>query len=321
MSRSTSSSRFGKIHIAITQGESNGICPEIITKALEKLHNDNTLEFSVVCTRQTRELVENSLTVAPSENIHFVIPDTGAIPGDIVKSEPLSCLYYAAGMAMEKKVDAVVTAPIDKGRVAEVYPGFTGHTGFLKEMTGADDVLMLMSTPSLKVGIMTEHIPVSFVSQNITPDRIVRSTVLLNDYLLQSGRKAPLIGILSLNPHAGDNGIIGSEEKEIIIPAMELLSRKGINVAGPLPADTAFTPSGRKKCNAFLAMYHDQGMIPVKSKGLDYVVNISLGLPIIRTSPGHGVGYDIAGKNVASPGALLRAIDEAGTMVLSRRLN
>ena len=314
----SSSRKFGNLKIGISQGELTGISPEIIAKSLNKLHTDTTLEFYVVCTKEGKELISKHLDFTPQENIQFIFPDLSEVPSEYHVSEPLVCIYYAAKLALDKKIDAIVTAPIDKNVIAQKYSNFSGHTGFLREITNTENVLMLMSTPSLKVGIFTEHVPLSEVCKHIKKDRIIDSVKLLNDYI-KSHSENPTIGVLAINPHAGDSGLIGTEENEIIAPAIKYLNENNIKSIGPLPGDTAFTPSHRKTCDAFLSMYHDQGMIPVKMKGLDLVVNISLGLPIIRTSPGHGVAYDIANKGIASPESMLRAIDEASTMALAKR--
>lgn len=312
------SKKFGTIKIGITQGELSGISPEIISLALSEFDNDKTLELYVVASAQGIEAIKSFSKKPFAKHISFISPKTDEIPEQIEKSDVLSCIYYAAKMAKDKKLDAIVTGPIDKNKVANKYSGFSGHTGFLKSILGVDNVLMLMSTPSLKIGIMTEHIALSEVPEHITKERIFEATQLFNEYLIKT-KVNPCIGILSLNPHSGDSGLVGTEEQTIIIPAIKQLNAIGINAVGPIPADSAFVSPIKERCEGILALYHDQGMIPAKMRGYDSLVNITLGLPIIRTSPGHGVAYDIKGKGTASPASMIKAINTAVDMVLAEK--
>jgi 4-hydroxythreonine-4-phosphate dehydrogenase len=311
--------RYGAVRIGITQGELSGISPEIIAKALEKLTPDKTLEFVVIATPKGKKAIEANLNKKLSPRISFVSPDKKVLPSRIKNDETLSCIYHGAMLAQKGEIDAIVTAPIDKKLSSKRYKHFSGHTGFLREILRSRSVLMLMSTPSFKIGIMTEHLALKDVPKHITKKRIIESARLMNAFLSQV-KKAPVISILSLNPHAGDCGLLGNEEKNIIIPAIKQLNKMGIKAVGPTPADSAFTAGPKNKFDGFIAMYHDQGMIPSKMRGMDNLVNITLGLPIIRTSPGHGVAYDIAGKGKASEGSMIRAVNQAIDMVLANRI-
>ena len=311
--------RHGSIRIGITQGELSGISPEIIALALENLDSDKTLEVCVIASKDGQEAIEEYIKQPLGKHITFIEPEEAEIPDKILPSDELSSIYYAAKLALNKELDAIVTAPIDKNKIAKKYEGFSGHTGFLKQVLGAKNVLMLMSTPSLKIGIMTEHLPLSEVAKNITKDKIIDAVTLFNNYLLKT-KIDPCIGVLALNPHSGDSGLVGTEETSIIYPAIKHLQSMNINAIGPIPADSAFIAPTKDRCDGILAMYHDQGMIPAKMRGIDSLVNITLGLPIIRTSPGHGVAYDITGKGKASPASMIKAISTAVDMVLAERL-
>jgi len=312
-------SKFGAIKIGITQGELSGIGPEIIAKSLKALNSDKTIELYVIAVKKGINKIKANLRTPLGKHIHFIEPDIKSIPKKMRKSDVLICIYHAAQMALRKELNAIVTAPIDKKKVAEKYAGFSGHTGFLKEILRAKSVLMLMSAPKLKIGIMTEHVPLKDVVKCVTREKIIRAVKLFNHYLSKNKPK-PCIGLLALNPHAGDSGLVGKEEQKIISPTIKYLRTKRINVIGPIPADSAFLPHIKNKCDGILAMYHDQGMIPAKIKGYDRLVNITLGLPIIRTSPAHGVAYDLVGKNTASANSMIRAINQAAEMALLERL-
>ncbi|MCX6111844.1 MAG: 4-hydroxythreonine-4-phosphate dehydrogenase PdxA [Proteobacteria bacterium] len=313
------SKKYGAVRIGITQGELSGISPEIIAKTLEKLNLDKTLEVVIIATPKGKKFIQSNLKKKLSPQVEFIIPDKKAIPSKIRRDEALSCIYYGAMLAALGELDAIVTAPIDKNKVSKNYKGFSGHTGFLKDIFRSRSALMLMSTPSFKIGIMTEHLPVKDIQKNITKNRIIEAAKLMNNFLSKI-KKNPIINILSLNPHSGDMGLIGREEIKIIVPAIKQLNKMGIRAVGPTPADSAFVTDTKSRYDGFIAMYHDQGMIPAKMRGLDSLVNITLGLPIIRTSPGHGVAYDIAGTGKASAGSMVRAVNQAIDMALLNRI-
>lgn len=288
-----------KIKIAITHGELSGISPEIIEKTINNFKNNKKIKIYVIANKEAQKKIKI--------NKDFFIEPTN-VPKTIEKSDALASIYAASFLALKKEINAIVTAPIDKYKESLIIKNFSGHTGFLKNILKAKNTLMLMHAKNLKVAIMTDHLAIKNISKNINILKIRSSINLLKNYL---GNKNANIAVLSLNPHAGDKGLLGNEEINIISKAI-----KGIkNVVGPIPADTAFTPEKIKEFDAFLAMYHDQGMIPIKMQGVNNVVNITLGLPIIRTSPGHGVAYDIKGKNKASAVSMINAVKEAVKMV------
>ncbi len=207
--------------------------------------------------------------------------------------------------------DAMVTAPVQKSIINEANIPFSGHTEFIAEITGGHPIMML-ATPGLRVALVTTHLPLSEVSKEITVDRLTQVITLLDkDLRLRFSLKTPKILVCGLNPHAGENGYLGREEIEIIEPTLKILAAKGINLQGPLPADTLFTPKYLESADAVLAMYHDQGLPVLKHMGFGQAVNITLGLPIVRTSVDHGTALDLAGTGKANTGSLEFAIKTA----------
>ena len=215
--------------------------------------------------------------------------------------------------------DAMVTAPAHKGIINDAEITFSGHTEFIAEITGGHPVMML-ATEGLRVALVTTHLPLSEVSQAITPERLTRVITLLDrDLKRYFSLKKPKILVCGLNPHAGENGHLGKEEIEVIEPTLKTLVAQGIHLQGPLPADTLFTPKYLDTADAVLAMYHDQGLPVLKHMGFGQAVNITLGLPIIRTSVDHGTALDLAGTGQANDGSLQLAIETALTMSLSKK--
>jgi len=215
--------------------------------------------------------------------------------------------------------DAMVTAPVHKGIINDANIAFTGHTEFIADITGGHPVMML-ATEGLRVALVTTHLPLSEVSQAITADRLSKVINLLHkDLQNYFAIKNPKILVCGLNPHAGENGHLGKEELETIEPTLELLRKQGIDLQGPLPADTLFTPKYLQTADAVLAMYHDQGLPVLKYKGFGQAVNITLGLPIIRTSVDHGTAFDLAGTGKANLGSLEFAVKTAIEMAESKR--
>ncbi len=207
------------------------------------------------------------------------------------------------------KIDVLVTAPINKKNIQSDQFTFPGHTEYLTSLSNADDSLMLMVHEKLKIGIATNHLPLSNISNTLKKDLILDKINLMNNSLqCDFGITKPKIAILGLNPHAGENGMLGVEEKEIISPAIELAKSKNLYAFGPFPADGFFGSGNYHHFDGVLAMYHDQGLIPFKTIASGNGVNFTAGLPIIRTSPDHGTGFDIAGKNIAQCNSLRNAI-------------
>jgi 4-hydroxythreonine-4-phosphate dehydrogenase len=216
----------------------------------------------------------------------------------------------AAMEAIDKfDIDAIVTAPINKNNIQSNYFQFNGHTEFFASHYGVKDYLMLMVSGNLRIGVITGHIPISNVSNAINEQLILRKIRILESSLKRDfAIQRPKIAILGLNPHASDNGLIGTEEEKIIIPAIQQAFEEGILAYGPYPADGFFGSSNYRKFDGILAMYHDQGMIPFKSIAFESGVNYTAGLPIVRTSPAHGTAYDIAGKDKADSTSMQAAV-------------
>lgn len=220
----------------------------------------------------------------------------------------------------EGKIDALVTAPINKDNIQSEDFNFPGHTEYLTEKFDGES-LMLMVNDNIKIGVATNHIPVSAIANTLSSDTIFSKLKILNKCLLHDfSIVGPKIAVLGLNPHAGDNGLIGKEEEEIIIPAINNAKSVGINAFGPYPADGFFGSGNYKKFDAILAMYHDQGLIPFKSLSFGEGVNFTAGLSIIRTSPDHGVAYEIAGQNKAEENSFRKAVYVACDIAKSRAL-
>jgi 4-hydroxythreonine-4-phosphate dehydrogenase len=205
----------------------------------------------------------------------------------------------------------MVTGPVNKASINEAGVPFSGHTEYIAGLTGGKPV-MLLTAPGLRVALATTHLPLSQVSQNITPERLKQTLRILDHDLRERfGIPHPRILVAGLNPHAGEGGYLGREEIEVITPALDVLRHAGLNLIGPLPADTLFLPPLLADADAVLAMYHDQGLPVLKHLGFGRAVNITLGLPIIRTSVDHGTALELTGTGKADPGSLLAAIDAA----------
>ncbi|MDX1334890.1 MAG: 4-hydroxythreonine-4-phosphate dehydrogenase PdxA, partial [Gammaproteobacteria bacterium] len=211
--------------------------------------------------------------------------------------------------------DALVTGPVHKGVINEAGIAFTGHTEYLAEKSGGHHPVMMLATEQLRVALATTHLPLSEVPAAITPERLERVIQILNRELHERfGRKHPRILVSGLNPHAGEDGHLGREEIEVIEPTLERLRHQGLDLVGPLPADTLFTPRYLDHADAVLAMFHDQGLPVLKYSGFGRAVNITLGLPIIRTSVDHGTACDLAGTGRIDTGSLKVAISSALNM-------
>ncbi|MDX1298157.1 MAG: 4-hydroxythreonine-4-phosphate dehydrogenase PdxA [Pseudomonas sp.] len=213
----------------------------------------------------------------------------------------------------------MITAPVHKGVINQAGIAFSGHTEFLAELTHTELVVMMLATTGLRVALVTTHLPLKDVAEAITAERLTRVTRILDaDLRSKFGIAQPRILVCGLNPHAGESGHLGREEIEIIEPTLQQLRNEGINLIGPLPADTLFTPKHLDHCDAVLAMYHDQGLPVLKYKGFGAAVNITLGLPIIRTSVDHGTALDLAGSGKIDSGSLQVALQTAYAMTASR---
>ncbi len=228
-------------------------------------------------------------------------------------------LQVAIQALHEGHIQGLVTAPIHKSNVQSAEFNFTGHTPFLKAVANVKDVLMLLYTADLKVGLVTEHIPINQVAQHITREAIVSKLQLLHQSLRKDfGIDKPRIAVLGLNPHAGDEGLIGNEEATIIKPALKDAKQQNIMAFGPYSADAFFARRSYLQFDAVLAMYHDQGLIPFKTIAVGEGVNYTAGLPFVRTSPDHGTAFDIAGKNIADATSFMTALFECVDIIQRR---
>ncbi|MEI6859936.1 MAG: 4-hydroxythreonine-4-phosphate dehydrogenase PdxA [Shewanella sp.] len=224
----------------------------------------------------------------------------------------IDTLSYAGEKNMSGEFDAVVTGPVHKGIINQSGIPFSGHTEFFANQANCQDVVMMLSAPGLHVALVTTHIPLAYVSKAITRDRLHQIIKILHTELINKfGINQPKIYVCGLNPHAGEDGHLGREELDIIIPALEELRELGISLVGPLPADTIFQPKYLEDADVILAMYHDQGLPVLKSQGFGSSVNITLGLPYIRTSVDHGTALDLAGTGTADIGSFVCALNKA----------
>lgn len=231
----------------------------------------------------------------------------------------LETLTRAGQGCLDGHFAGMITAPVHKGVINESGIAFSGHTEFLAELTHTEQVVMMLATRGLRVALVTTHLPLKDVAGAVTDERLCRVTrILHNDLRTKFGLENPRILVCGLNPHAGEGGHLGREEIEIIEPALERLRAEGIQLIGPLPADTLFTPKHLDHCDAVLAMYHDQGLPVLKFKGFGAAVNITLGLPIIRTSVDHGTALDLAGSGDIDSGSMEVALQTAYEMAASQ---
>jgi 4-hydroxythreonine-4-phosphate dehydrogenase len=228
----------------------------------------------------------------------------------------LATLQRAAAGCISGEFDALVTGPVNKAAINAAGIPFSGHTEFLAALSGVPRVVMMLTAGSLRVALATTHLPLRKVPDAITPKLIEDTAMILVRALKERyGIARPRVGVLGLNPHAGESGHMGREEIEVIEPTLEILREEGLDLQGPLPADTAFTPARLADLDAVLAMYHDQGLPVLKHAGFGHAVNVTLGLPFIRTSVDHGTALDLAGKGLADTGSMMAAAAEALRML------
>jgi 4-hydroxythreonine-4-phosphate dehydrogenase len=327
--------------IALTSGEPAGIGPELCLAIATR-----ELPCELVCLADRTLLAERSKRLGLNIELRDYVPPRGAAPrsasppGDasrtpqrhepgtlVVEHHPLAVpstpghldtanaryvldlLDRATDGASAGEFSAVVTAPVHKSVIADSGVPFMGHTEYLAARTHAPLPVMMLASKAMRVALATTHLPLKEVSAAITIDSLCKiATILHNDLEKWWGIANPRIAVCGLNPHAGESGHLGDEEIKVIGPAIELLKERGIRVSGPLPADTAFVPRILADFDAVLAMYHDQGLPVIKHAGFDTAVNITLGLPILRTSVDHGTALDLAGTGRADPNSLLSAI-------------
>lgn len=232
----------------------------------------------------------------------------------------LQTLTRAGQGCLDGLFDGMITAPVHKGVINDAGIAFSGHTEFLADLTRTQQVVMMLATRGLRVALVTTHLPLKDVAAAITTERLERVTRILHaDLVDKFGLSQPRILVCGLNPHAGEGGHLGREEIEVIEPCLQRLRAEGMDLVGPLPADTLFTPKHLEHCDAVLAMYHDQGLPVLKYKGFGAAVNVTLGLPIIRTSVDHGTALDLAGTGRIDGGSLQVALETAYQMATSRQ--
>ena len=246
-----------------------------------------------------------------------------ALPGVLDEANGLyvlETLKRASDGNMSGEFAAVVTGPVHKGIINKAGVSFSGHTEFFAQQAKVPDVVMLLAAPGLRVAQVTTHIPLAYVAKAITEDRLTKIIHILHAELKSKfGLPHPKIYVCGLNPHAGEDGHLGREELDIIQPTLDALRAEGMDLIGPLPADTLFTPKNLKQCDAVLAMYHDQGLPVLKHRGFGAAVNITLGMPIIRTSVDHGTALDLAGTGEIDTGSLHIALETAYQMAASKQ--
>ncbi|MFC3150800.1 4-hydroxythreonine-4-phosphate dehydrogenase PdxA [Litoribrevibacter euphylliae] len=314
------------IKLAITTGEPAGIGPELSAQLpFEQLfHQYPDLHLTLIGDQAWLEQqAKVPLTTFEQRlSIHHVPLTEAATHGQLNTKNAqyvLDTLTHAAKGCMNDVYQGMVTAPVQKSVINDAGIPFSGHTEFLEELTGAKKVVMMLATQGLKVALVTTHLPLRDVADSITPSLLTEIIhVTHQDLQGYFGIENPHIYVCGLNPHAGEGGHLGMEEIEIIEPTLHQLRSEGIQLTGPLPADTLFTDKYLKHADAVLAMYHDQGLPVLKYKGFGNAANITLGLPIIRTSVDHGTALDLAGKGIADQGSLLTAIDYGYKMAAAR---
>ncbi len=338
----------GRPLVGVTMGDPCGIGPEVIAKALSVREIRDDADFVVfgdveamraavrvacLSTRVVEVDAPSSAAAALVEGLLPVVAVSRLLPSQAVPGLPclesdqaqLAFIERAVAAVLDGQTDAVVTAPISKASISRAGSTFPGHTEMLAALAEARDgvprrAVMMLAGEHLRVVPLTTHIPLTEVSRRLTVELVQDGVTVTARTLRRSfGIARPRLAVAGLNPHAGENGLFGREEVEIIGPAIEAARADGINVAGPLPGDTVFRRAADGEFDAVVGMYHDQALIPLKLLDFDRAVNVTLGLPLIRTSVDHGTAYDIAGQGVASAGSMIAALRLAVTMVRSER--
>ncbi|MGW3569269.1 4-hydroxythreonine-4-phosphate dehydrogenase PdxA [Streptomyces sp. NPDC000941] len=321
--------------IAVTMGDGAGIGPEVVVSAL--LDQDTLRRCRPVVIgdaarlRQAARLRGLDCEIVPVSGpgeAEFTLGRINVIDLDLLPADlpwgqlsPVAgdaayqYIAVAAELAMSGAVQGICTAPLNKEALHAGGHVFPGHTELLAHLTGVDEVSMMLATPTVKVIHVTTHIGLIDAVNRIEPGLVERTVRRGHEAMVRAGTPNPVIGVCGINPHAGENGLFGyGEEEEKIVPALEVLRADGIDARGPLPADTAFFLAGRGDYDLIVAMYHDQGHGPVKVLGLEAGVNLTVGLPVIRTSVDHGTAFDIAGTGKADAGSMIEALRQAAEM-------
>ena len=318
-----------KLVVGITQGDGNGISYEVIIKALadermldlctpviygsskifgfykKHIHNIEQINTNVINSAKDVHQKRVNIVNCLPENV-FVEP--GQSTPESAKAA-MTALERAVADIKEGHIDVLVTAPINKRAMVGEGFGYTGHTEYLEKEFGVDEVAMIMVCDRLKVGVVTGHIPLKEIPVQLTAEKILRKLRLMKSSLQRDfGIDAPKIAVLGLNPHCGDGGLLGTEEQEVILPAIKAAAAEDILAYGPYSADGFFGLGNYTKFDAVLAMYHDQGLTPFKALAFEDGVNYTAGLPVVRTSPDHGTAYEMAGRDMADPRSMKAAI-------------
>jgi 4-hydroxythreonine-4-phosphate dehydrogenase len=325
--------------IGITHGDVNGIGYEVILKTLldnrifeictpiiygspkvaayhRKALDMENISLNIIKAPDEANLKRPNIINCVDEEIRVELGTSTPAAGEASKDALLS----AVRDLKEGRIHALVTAPINKHSMQSTDFAFTGHTEFLQHTFQADEVLMLMAGDLLKIGVVTGHMPLAHVKDFITGELVTSKLKILHDSLtVDFGVRKPRIAVLGLNPHAGEEGILGSEEHEIIKPVIQQATQEGMNVFGPFPADGFFGSGDFSRFDGILAMYHDQGLIPFKALIPDNGVNFTAGLPVVRTSPAHGTAFELAGANKAHFGSFRRALYMAFDIYRNRK--
>lgn len=322
--------------IAISIGDINGIGPEVIIKSLQKhplenitpiiLGTSNVLEYycdNLSISLPFNKIDDISRVHEDGINVLTIFDDPDIEPGKLSEEAgkwAMHAVEKGIALCQSGQADALVTAPISKKAVNLAGYHIPGHTEFLADKTSTTDFMMMLVHESLRVGLVTGHIPISEVSSTLSQSSIEKYIEVMHKSLLSDfGLPNPRIAVLGLNPHAGDSGVIGTQEQDIIIPAIKQMQIEGLNVSGPYPADGFFGNKKNEQFDGILAMYHDQGLIPFKTLSFGGGVNFTAGLPIIRTSPDHGTAFDIAGQGKANPSSFTEAFNLASKLIENRK--
>jgi len=323
--------------IAITPGEPAGVGPELLVKLAQENYDVELVAFADPALLMQRAAAiglplqclpcDLNAPVQPHRSGQLRVVDIAlrqpALPGQLDTANAayvLDTLRQATDACLANQCQALVTGPVQKSVINDAGIAFSGHTEFLAERCAVDKVVMMLATEELRVALVTTHLPLSAVPAAITAATLQRVTEILHSALQsQFGCERPRILVLGLNPHAGEGGHMGREEIDTIIPCLNALRERGWQLEGPMPADTAFTPRHLAKCDAVLAMYHDQGLPVLKYQGFGRAVNITLGLPIIRSSVDHGTALDLAGSGKADAGSFEAALRSAIAMTRHSR--
>lgn len=297
------SAEFSTPPLLITAGDPAGIGPEVAVKAAIHLKRPAILVGDVTALRHWSSNLPVLRAIGPVDRLSILEPPAG---------EPVevAAIRLSAQACLDGTARAMVTGPIHKGRLAAQGFAYSGHTDFLGAICGVDPMMAFVGE-GLRVGLVTTHIPLSRVPGAVTAERVKRCLLLCEQGLRDLGLSRHRIAVAGVNPHAGEEGLLGSEEIDVVKPVCDALIREGLDLVGPMAAEIAFTQLRRGEVDMLLAMYHDQGLAPLKIVAFGRLVNWSLGLPIIRTSVDHGTADDIAGQGVADPASMVAAIQLA----------